>query len=846
MKISVNWLKELCPTQLSADEIAKTLTAVGLEVEGTERRTIDGGLSTEGGPGIVAARVLVRAKVEGSDHLSLCDVDDGARVRKVVCGAQNYAAGDVVPLARPGAVLPNGMKIERAKLRGIESEGMLCSARELGLSDDHAGLMILPRGSTLGQAIGTLLGLPDVVLEVNVTPNRPDALSHLGVARELAAALGKALVVPATPLALQTGAANAVSAAEGAQAVHALARVAVEDAAGCPRYLARVIEGVKTGESPLWLQERLRACGVRPISNVVDATNLALLELGHPLHAFDLDKLAGAQIVVRRAAEGEAMTTLDGKVRPLAAANLVIADAKAPVALAGIMGGATSEVSGETSRVLLESAVFEAPSVRRTAKRQALSTEASSRFEKGADEQTARAALDRCAQLLIELSGGTVAAGVIDVFKLPRGVTNVTVRPARVSAVLGCEVTAAEVEQRLSSLGLRAVDGTPEARVWQVPSWRRDLTREIDCIEEVARQRGLDTIPITQHAAGVGQTAARSPGVEAAKLLRAALSARGFDEALNYSFVAAQDLLALVPRTAPAAAHAALAKPILVKNPISVDQGAMRTSLLPGLLRNLAANLARGAADVRLYELGRVYLAQADERNATGKLAWPVAEPQRVGLVAQGRAQPRFWGRPGDEAVSFFDVKGALDDLGQALGLGALGAPQARLSVRPAGPLDAPALHPAAAATLWLGTRCLGSFGQLHPLVAQAFDVPAGTLVAELDWEPLAEAAVLVPKSHGVPKFPRVHRDLALLVDAAVPAERLLGEMRAADASGLLESVELFDLYRGAQVAAGRKSVAVSLALRAADRTLTDHDADLVLDAVKARLKAELGAEIRA
>ncbi|MBS2025573.1 MAG: phenylalanine--tRNA ligase subunit beta [Deltaproteobacteria bacterium] len=843
MKISVNWLKELCPTTLSVDEIARTLTAVGLEVEGTEHRDVSGGVSTEGGPGVVAAKVVTRTPVEGSDHLSLCEVDDGTRVRKVVCGAQNYTAGDVVPLARPGAELPNGMKIAKAKLRGIESEGMLCSARELGLSDDHAGLLQLPKTATLGAPIASLLGLPDVVFEVNVTPNRPDALSHIGVARELAAALGLPFQIPLNALSREG------ATAAGDLPVHAKARVDVEDAQGCPRYLARVIEGVKVGPSPMHLQERLRACGVRSISNVVDATNLALLELGHPLHGFDLDKLGGARIVVRRAHEGETIKTLDEKDRTLTAQDLVICDGAGPVALAGIMGGATSEVGDSTTRVLLESAVFEGKSVRRTAKRQGLSTEASTRFEKGADEETARLALDRCAQLIVELAGGKVVEGAIDRWPSPREATKVWVRPARVNAILGCEVPTFEIEKRLKSLGLTPVGGTEEQRQWQVPGFRRDLTREIDCIEEVARQRGLDTIPIRQHPAGLGTTAAKTPADEAVKLARAQLAARGYDEALNYSFVAQKELSALVPRTASAEAHAAALKPVLVQNPLTIEQGAMRTSMIPGLLRNLQQNLARGAADVRLYELGRVYLPKADARHPEGKLAWPVAEPTRIGIVAQGRAAPRFWLRPdekGKEALTefgFFDLKGAIVDLAEAL--------RVPLEVRPASELEAPHLHPAAAASVWLGgsgfgeTR-VGTFGELHPLVAQAFDVPANTLVAELDWEPLSAKAQLVPQSQGVPRFPSVQRDLALVVDAIVPAAKLLAEIRAADASGLLRNAELFDLYRGAQVAAGKKSVAISLLLRAEDRTLTDADAEGLMAAVKKRLKDVLDAEIRA
>ena len=842
MKISLNWLKELCPTSLSATEVAARLTAAGLEIEGREERGLPVQTPAPGAPaGVVAAKVLVRAPIAGSDHLSLCDVDDGTQVWKVVCGADNYAAGDVVPLARIGAVLPGGMVIKQAKLRGNESSGMLCSARELGLSDDHAGLLHLSKDAKLGVSVESLLGLPDTVFEVNVTPNRPDALSHLGVARELAALLGVPLRTPAPVLGVEKG--------DPAALVHAMAKVEIEDAQRCTRYLARVIEGVKIGPSPLALQERLRACGVRAINNVVDATNLALLELGHPLHAFDLDQVRGARIVVRRAAEGEVMKTLDGQDRACTSDELLICDGERPVALAGVMGGLTSEVSDGTVRVLLESAWFEPSGIRRTSKRLGLKTEASIRFEKGADEQGARLALDVCAELIARLSGGQVVPGVIDVYPAPRPLAQITVRPARVSSVLGCEITAGECERRLSSLGLVQSGGTPEARQWTVPSWRRDLTREIDCIEEVARQRGLDTIPVLQHAAGVGETQVRSAESMATSAIRAQLSGRGFHEALNYSFVAEADLLALAAGNTlvdgPKAA--ALARPIRVANPLASDQGAMRTSVLPGLLRNLQRNLAHGAPAVQLYELGRVYLPWPDPRHPTGPLAWPVAEPTALGLVSFGLAQARFWGDPVEKGPAldgraFFELKGALDELCATLGL-------AQVTFRAATAAEAPFLHPAAAAALVVGEGeagvVAGVFGQLHPLVAHHFDVPPGAVVAELWAAELTSRARPAAQSRGIPRFPAVARDLAFVVDAGLAAGALLAEIRGADGKGLLEAVELFDLYRGAQVPAGKKSLAFGLRLRAADRTLTDTEADSLVAAVVARLKA-VGAEMRA
>jgi len=797
MKVSVNWLRELCPVTLSDEEIARKLTGIGLEVEGRERRGI--------GPGVVAARVVSRDRIAGSDHLSACQVDDGAGTHPVVCGAQNYAAGDVVPMARIGAKLPNGTEIRAARLKGVESQGMLLSPRELGLSEDHSGLMILPKEVRPGTPVDELLGFPDTILEVNVTPNRPDALSHVGIARELSAVTGVAVRIPP---------------AQPAGRGDLPARVDVEDAQRCPRYVARVIEGVHPGPSPLWVQERLRACGVRPISNVVDATNLALLELGHPLHAFDLDELAGRRIVVRRAREGEPLTTLDGKERKLSSDDLVIADAEKPVALAGVMGGQTSEVGDGATRVLLESAMFEPAGIRRTSRRHLLHTEASHRFERGMDEHAAGNAADRCAELIVQLAGGRLLPGAIDVYPSPREPAKVRVRPERVSAVLGVPVSAAEVDRWLRALQLLPIgDGR-----WTVPAWRGDLTREIDCIEEIARLRGYDTIPVKLHPAGIGETAAIPPQWRVTARARAALSADGYDEVLNYSFVAEKDLAAVSPD-----------QPLRVANPLTVEQAVMRTTLLAALLRNVGYNLARGVRDVKLYELGRVYLREIDERHPSGELAWPAHEPRRLALVLTGARRAKSWSGGGDEA-DFYDLKGAVEDVLEAMGI-----EDARFQ-----PGSHPALHPTSSTALAVGGKPAGHLGQVHPTVAAHFEVPQQTFVAELDWEVLLARSIALRELHGVPRFPAVARDLAFVVEAAVPAEKLLEEIRGADTAKLLENVTLFDVYRGAPVPEGRKSVAFGLSLRAPDRTLTDAEADSLCSAIRDRLKARLGAEIRA
>ncbi|HUJ29237.1 MAG TPA: phenylalanine--tRNA ligase subunit beta, partial [Myxococcales bacterium] len=683
----------------------------------------------------------------------------------------------------------------------VESDGMLCSERELGLSEDHSGLMQLPRDARIGAPLDELLGLPDLVFEVNVTPNRPDALSHLGIARELSALTGVAVRQPATQ-------------APGAGELPA--RVAIDDAQRCARFYARVIEGVRIGPSPLWVQERLRACGVRPISNVVDATNLVLLELGHPLHGYDLDQVAGHQLIARRAREGEQLKTLDGKDRTLSADDLVIADAERAVGLAGVMGGSSSEVSDQTTRILLECAMFEPGGIRRTARRHALHTEASHRFERGMDERTAGLAADRCAELIVQLAGGKLLPGALDAYPAPRERHPISVRPSRVSAILGVEVPDAEVDRWLRALQLvPSGDGR-----WVVPSWRRDLTREIDLIEEIARLRGYDTIPVVLHQAGQGETAAIPPQLKAELAVRASLEADGFDEAVNYSFGPVKDM------PGPA---------VLVANPLTAEQGAMRTVMLDGLLRNLVHNFARGAHEVRLYELGRVYLPEPDPRHAEGDLAWPVHEPRRLGLVISGAVRKGV--HTPQRPLDYFDLKGAVQDLLESL----------RLREVAFVPQDHHVLHPVSSTTLNVHGIYAGILGQLHPRTARHFDLPEDTFVAELEWEVLLKHAVAVPQAHGVPRFPALARDMAFVVKRDVPAARMLAEIRGADAKGLLEEVELFDSYDAEPYRSkGQRSLAFRLSLRAADRTLTDAEADALCASIRDRLKSQLAAELRA
>lgn len=799
MRISYRWLAEYVDLP-EPEVLARRLTEVGLEVESVERV----GQELEG---VVAARIVEAAPHPQADRLSVTRVDaGGGETIQVVCGARNWQVGDVVPLAPAGTRLPGDLEIRKAALRGVESDGMLCSARELGLSEDASGLMLLDRSVEPGTPLPAALGLADTLFEVNVTPNRPDALSHLGLAREVAVATGSQLRPPRSGLTQKGGpAAEAVS-------------VRIEAPDRCARYAARVIEGVRVGPAPFWLRRRLEACGVRSISNAVDATNFALLELGHPLHAFDLDRVAGAQIVVRMARGGEKMVTLDGVERSLVPDDLVIADRDRPSALAGVMGGGDSEISGATTRVLLESAWFQPQGVRRTAKRHGLHTEASHRFERGADPGMVVPALDRCAALIADLCGGAVCRGVVDAHPRRQRAVQVPLAWARPGQLLGLAVPRKEVRRILGALGFAESRSTAKGAVFRVPSWRPDVTAEEDLIEEIARHEGYDAIPETLPPAA-GETLAPPLEDQVMERVRQSLEAAGFCEAVNFSFVDAQDLARLGGEPAGGAV-------IALKNPISAEMAVMRPSLVPSLLRNVAFNLRQRVEDVRLYELASVY----GPRPAGASADPPAREDLRLAGVMLGQRHPPGWGT-GREAADFYDAKAALEGILAAAGVGPIEwTPGAQAW-----------LHPRASASLVAagsggGRELVGSAGEIHPRVAQAFELPRRVMAFDLSFSALARLARLVPPHRGVPRFPAVLRDLAVVVAEEVQAAEVVARVGQ---ESLVEAVTLFDVYRGAPVPPGKKSLALAVRYRAAERTLTDAEAD----AAHARIVERLGAD---
>jgi len=803
MRVLLGWLKELVHVDAGADEVARRLTMAGLEVEAVER--LDAGLDR-----VVVGEIRSREGVPGT-HLSVCRVFDGTEELQVVCGAPNCDAGARVPLAKVGAVLPGGMEIRRAKLRGIESFGMLCSAKELG-GADASGLLHLPADSAPGEPVAKVLGRDDVALEVNVTPNRADALSHLGIARDLAALFGVPVRRPET------------SVPDDGREVPA--RIDVEAPDGCGRYVGRVLEGVEIRPSPAWLQRRIEALGQRPINNVVDATNLVMLETGQPLHAFDLDRLAGARIRVRRAAEGEPFRTLDGKDHVLSAEDLVIADASRPVALAGVMGGEDSEVKPDTRRLLLESAYFAPSTVRRSARRHAVHSESSHRFERGVDAEGTRYAIDRLATVILQTAGGRPVGGAVDVQPRPWRRAQVALRRTRLNALLGTEVPWDDARRLLAGLGLVETRGDGESATYEIPGFRGDLTLEADLGEEVARLRGFETIPARAPGGG-GTDASEPPEHEATERVRAALAACGFDEAVNFAFVAREDLARVDPDGAP----------IALRNPIAADQAVMRTTLVPGLLRSLGRNLRHGAPSVRLFETGRAYLPPATPPSV------PEHDPRfrvsderaRLALVAQG-ARARGW-FAGKDALDFWDLKGAVEAV-----LEATGVADATVVHAPGGAW----LHPRSATAVPREGTEWGRFGEIHPALADAWELPRTTLVGELDMEAILAAARIVPVFKGVPRFPATLRDVAVVVAESAQADDVRAEIRRADPAGLVEEALLFDVYRGTQVPEGRKNLAFSLRYRAPDRTLTDDEVGALHAAIVARLERTFGAALRA
>jgi phenylalanyl-tRNA synthetase beta chain len=797
MNVSYHWLQALAPNLTDTPQVAaERLALLGAPVD--EMVDLGAGIGD-----VVIARVDAVRQHPNADRLRICTVDaGGAEPLQVVCGAPNVEAGRFYPLAPVGSSLPGGIEIKKAKLRGEVSEGMLCSARELGLGRDHAGLMTLTGEWQPGERFLEALGLDDVRLVVDITPNRSEMLSHWGVARELAPGGEDDLVLAPFPGAAPGEVLEIVPAERAGETAGVPVRI--EDVEGCPRYAAAVIRGVKVAPSPEWLASKLRAVGVRPINNVVDATNYVMLELGQPLHAFDLQRLAGPAIVVRRARSGEVLKTLDGVERTLDPEMLVIADAERAIALAGVMGGEESEVRDETTDLLIECARFDARRVRRAARGVGLSTDASYRYEREVDPELQPRALARVVELIVAVAGGEVAGSGVDVNPIPFQRQVVELRPERVERVLGIPVPAEEIASLLGAIGFRVQDTSARPLAVEVPGFRSDISREIDLIEEVARRRGYDSFP--EALAPFRPSAVPEDAmVGVQRRLRQLLVGRGLLEARTAGFAPASE------------------ERVALLNPLSSEESHLRNTLTQGLLRRVEHNWARGTRDVRLFEIGSVFRPTPGARPH---------EEVRVAVVLTGATRPPHWSGPAP-AWDVWDLKALLAELAEALGAGEVvpGEWQSLSGL----------VAPEEALVVEHGEARRGGGGRVSDA---AVDAPAW---AEPVWA--AELVLAAPKRaeriyRALPEFPGSERDLALLVPDAVSAAELEATIRAA-ASELLEETFAFDRYAGKGIPEGTSSLAWRLRFRAPGRTLTDAEVDKAVGRVLNALEERHGVRRR-
>jgi phenylalanyl-tRNA synthetase beta chain len=804
MKVLYSWLKELVPCDLSVEEMAQGLTMQGLNVEGIE-------YLGEGLEDIVVGQIETYEKHPNADRLSFCQVTDGEDAHPIVCGATNHKQGDKVALALPGTKLPafEGKALKKTKIRGVESRGMMCSERELGLSDEHAGIIILPEDAPVGQSFVEAAGLHDWIIEFENLANRGDCLSALGIARELAAMVDSEVKMP--EWSVHPGKDEAPS-----------FTIETLDYDLCPRYCARVIEGVKIGPSPEWMQRRLKACGIRCINNIVDISNYVLLEFGHPLHAFDLETLKGRKIIVRRARPGEKITTIDDVERPLSEENLVIADAERPVALAGVMGGAETEVSEGTVNLLIESAYFDPISIRKTSRKTGLSTEASYRFERGADWKGLVWACERCTRLIQELAEGQVAGELIDIqpdsgpHKLEE--QSAELRAGRVNQVLGIHLNSSETSEILQRLGFDCRDKGDEIIEVSIPPWRGDVTREIDLIEEVARIYGYNRVagevPRTQ--GRVHQKAWRDSFIEQA---RAQMVSLGYLECWNSAIIGPAHLDRI-----RAAEDSPLRQAVKLMNPLSENESLMRTTLAPSIIEALSVNARRLNPRVALFELARVYM------DSTGN-----TERHERRVLAGGGYGPRGQQWPAQEGeYDFFDAKGALEAM-----LAFAGVSEYRFEAA-----EIPYLQTGRSAKLVLGDSEAGVCGELHPDVAEDYEIRHRAAIFELDMEVLRRTARSEDIRFEAPSlYPPVTRDLALVVDLQVHAADLQAGVEKA-AGKLLEKCYLYDVFTGGRIPAGKRSLNYRLVFRAPDRTLKEEDVNKQQDRILRTVKKEFNAEL--
>jgi phenylalanyl-tRNA synthetase beta chain len=806
MKISLNWLKSYVPIQMDVDGLADALTMTGLEVEASYDRYDY--LKT-----VVVGRVVSISAHPDSAKLQCCVVDSGNARVPVVCGAPNVHVNCLAALALPGTQLPDGTVIQACTIRGADSAGMLCSEGELGLGPDRSGIMILQEdalaSAAVGQPLALALGLSDRVLEIGLTPNRSDCLSMIGIAREVAAIQKTALSYPEIRL------------PEGKGDIRQMASVSILAPEHCPRYAARILTGATVGPSPHWLCDRLISVGIRPINNVVDITNFVMMETGQPLHAFDFDRLAGHRIVVRTAVSGELFTTLDHKSRALTADMLIICDGEKPVAIAGVMGGHNSEIEPSTQSILIESACFDPTSIRKTSKYFGLNTDASHRFERGVDPEGTVFALDRAAALMADICGGALVAGIIDERPVVREQKPIVLSAKDANRLLGTEIESAVMDGMLESIGFTVEPLDPDQRKVLPPSYRVDVSRPVDLVEEIARLSGYDRIPTTFPVISEGSTRSFPSQNPREKILQL-MTGFGFSETITYSFVHPQSCTYLRlesgdPRT----------RALSVLNPLSEDQGIMRTSLVPGILETAYRNISQQSRNLKLFEIGNVFFSNGQD-----------VLPDEVEMLSglwTGARQEASWHAP-DTGCDFFDLKGVVEAL-----LAALHIQDIRFSRDAA--LSCPYLKPGHSAGIQCGRQAVGYIGQVHPETLGYFNIKQPVYVFEIDIRKLFASVPNVHQAAAIPRFPAVARDMTLILSKSLESGSII-EMVQEMRNPLVERVMLFDVFEGGHLPLDKKSLSFRLIYRSADGTLEDEAVNTLHKSISDKLIQEFDAAL--
>ncbi|MEA3470105.1 MAG: phenylalanine--tRNA ligase subunit beta [Thermodesulfobacteriota bacterium] len=781
MLVSLRWLRDYIDVDVSPDEIARLLTMTGLEVDSVEEWN-------PGFSGVVVSRVLSVKPHPNSDKLLLCEVTTGEETLPIVCGAPNVSEGIFVPLAKVGAEIPGGYTIKRSKLRGEPSEGMLCSEEELGIGEDASGIMILPDMLSLGEDLASALDLKDVIFDVAITPNRSDCLSIIGIAREIAALTGKKLKYPE------------IKFVETEEDVNAVTSVEILDPHLCPRYTARIIKNVKVKTSPSWMRLRLEAVGLRAINNIVDVTNFVMMEFGQPLHAFDFRYLEEGRIRVRGASEGEEFVSLDEKTRILNSDTLMICDGVKPVAVAGIMGGLNSEVVDDTETVLLESAYFNPSSIRKSSRNLGMSTDAAFRFERGIDPEGVIRASDRAAQLMANLSGGTICSGCIDQYpRKIKPVKDIPLRVKRVGEIIGTGVEKKKILSILESLEMTAREDGDGKYLVTPPTFRVDIEREIDLVEEISRILGYEHIPDTLPAVS-GGSEMRNKKSSLEPKVREILNGSGYTEVINYSFTTPEsaNILGLEKNDEGR-------RFVVLRDPLSEDISVMRTGHVFGLLDTMRKNVNLGNPDLRLFEIGKIFIG-----NKAGELP---DERERLGGLITGSRHEEAW-HTGEEKADFYDLKGCLDNLFSELKI---------YDISYNSNCEIPFLHPGRSCTVKTGDKTLGFLGEIHPQVRTNMDLKDRAVVFELDFSCLVELFSEAMKYSEIPRFPSTSRDVAFLVDGEIESGDMISMVLDTEEE-LLENVRVFDVYMGKGISAGMKSLAIRFTYRSPLKTLTDSE----------------------